>query len=214
VPFGEARAVLVGQQGGVVVGRQGCVGRKQRREQEKLAKGGADKILAAHHLRDAQRGVIDGAGKLVAGQAVLSPYEKVAEIAPADGGAQAEASIGESHRLAVGHTEAPVARQAGCIERRQGGVGGWTPGGGVEGFVIAGDFVGGGEGAGEIFAGAVAGVDESGFVQTSEGVAVGGQAGGLHDDGLFPRQSKPGEVGEGGCGELRPAARGIEVVHA
>ena len=179
VALGEANAVPVGEERGVMVGgERGAEGF----EDEELAEGGTDEVGAADYFGNTKFGVVDGARELVAGEAVLSPDEEVAEIAAGGGALRAVVSVGERDLAAVGHAEAPVGREAGGVERRKRRVGGRTPGGGIERLVVvgrggAGVFVRGGEGAGEILARAMAGKDQTRGVEANEGGAVAIEAG-------------------------------------
>jgi hypothetical protein len=221
VTFREADAVFVGEERRVTIDGQGSA---QGFEEEQLPKGGSDQVGAANHLGDAELGVVDGAGQLVAGEAVFSPNKEIAEIAAASGALQAEADVGESKNAPVGHAEAPVGREPRGIERRERGVGGRAPGDRVERLVVDRGgrgggafsgrraFVGSGESPGEIPAGAIAGKNEAGGVEASQGGLVAIKARGLDYDRLLPAKAEPGEVFEGGGGEFGAAARGIEVV--
>jgi len=121
VALGEADAVFVAEQGGVEVvdGREA-----ERALEENLAGSGLEQIGAADDLGDALVGVVDDAGKLVAGQADVgriaggraAPYEEVAEIRSVSHarseGLRAEVMVEEADGFAVGDAEAVV----GCRE--------------------------------------------------------------------------------------------------
>ncbi len=55
-------------------------GQAERLLQQNLAGGGFEQVAAADDFGDAQVGIVDGAGELVAGQAVPAPEEEVAEV--------------------------------------------------------------------------------------------------------------------------------------
>ena len=214
VAFGEALAVVVEHERGVVVGGRGVA---EGAEEEELAKGGADEIGAADDFGDAELGVVDGAGELVAGGVVFAPDEEVAEVAAGDGALGAAAGVGEKDFFAVGDAEAPVDGDF-FAEGRERGVGGRAELGRVNGFVVGGGrgggFVRGGNRIEDIAARAGAGEDETGGVEGGEGGAVAGQPGALRDDGFAPREAEPAEVGEHGGDEIEAEAEGVEVVVA
>lgn len=213
--FREAQALLVGEQRPMVVGGGGC---PERVEQEKLAKGRADQVRAAHHLGHTELGVVHRAGELIARVTILPPDEEVAKIAAGERTLRTEMPVVENHLAAVGHAEAPVAGEARGVERRERRSGRRSPGGRVERLVVGGRaararaLVRSGKGPGEIFARAMAGEDQSYGVKAGESSAVAIQAGGLKHGRLLPAQAEPREILQRGGGELRPATRRIEIV--
>ena len=214
VAFGEALAMVVEHERGVVVGGRGVA---EGAEEEELAKGGADEIGAADDFGDAELGIVDGAGELVAGGVVFAPDEEVAEIAAGDGALGAAAGVGEKDFFAVGDAEAPVDGDF-FAEGRERGVGGRAEVGRVNGFVVGGGrgggFVGGGDRVEDIAARAGAGENATGGVEGGEGGAVAGQPGALRDDGFVPGEAEPAEVCEHGGDEIEAEAEGVEVVVA
>ena len=214
VAFGEALAVVVEHERGVVVGGSGVA---EGADEEQLAKGGADEIGAADDFGDAEFGVVDGAGELVAGGVVFAPDEEVAEVTAGDGALRAAAGVVEMDFFAVGDAEAPVDGNF-FAEGREWGVGGRAEVGWVNGFVVGGGrgggFVGGGQCVEDIAARAGAGENEAGGVEGGEGGAVAGQPGALGDDGFAPRETEPAEVCEHGGDEIETEAEGVEVVVA
>src|SRR5690606_13670920 len=194
------------------VGRRGGA---ERANDEQLPEGGLDQIGAAHDFGDAEFDVVHGAGELVAGQAVLAPDEEVAEVASGYGASRAGGAVVEGDGLAVGHAKAPVAGEAGGVERGRRGVGGRAKFGRVNRFVVERALVRRGDGGGFDFAArAVAGKDQSGGVQSGEGGAVGGQALALGDDRFLPDEPEPAKVLDEGGGEFRSAAGVVEIVVA
>lgn len=77
VALGQADAVPVGEEMGVEVGGRWEV---EGALEEELAGGGFEEIAAADYFGDVCVGVVDDTGQLVAGEAVLTPDEEVAEV--------------------------------------------------------------------------------------------------------------------------------------
>ena len=134
VAFGETLAAVVEHERGVVVGGGGVA---EGADEEQLAKGALDEIGAADDFGDAEFGIVDGAGELVAGHVVFAPDEEVAEIAAGDGVLRAEAGVVEGDGLAVGDAEAPVDGER-VGEGRERGVGWRAELRRINGFVVGG----------------------------------------------------------------------------
>jgi hypothetical protein len=207
VAFGEALAGGVGDERAVVVGGGGGA---EGAEEEELAEGGFDEVGAADDFGDAEVGVVDGAGELVAGDVVFAPDEEVAEIASGDSALGAEVGVGENELFVIGDAEAPVGGDA-VGERRERCVGGRTEGFGVDGFVVE---MRGAGGFGDIAAGAGAGENQAGGVEAGEGGTVEREALALGEDGAVPVEAEPAEVFLKSGDEFGAAAGGVEVVVA
>ena len=214
VAFGEALAVVVEHERGMVVGGGDMA---EGADQEKLAKRRADEISAADDFGDAELGVVDGAGELVAGGVVFAPDEEVAEVAAGCGTLRAAAGVVEKDFFAVGDAEAPVGGDGGA-EGWERGIGGRAERRWVDGFVVGGGrrggFVRGRDCIEDVAARARAGKDEAGGVEGGEGGAVAGHSGALRDDGLTPIEAEPVEVREHGGDEIQAKAESVEVVVA
>jgi len=212
VAFSEADAALIGEEGAMAEGRglpgEGLV-------EEELAGGGTKQIGAADDFGHAHEGVVDHAGQVVGGEAVMTPNDEVPEIDSGDEALGAAGDVMELDGRTIRNAEPPIDSGAGGF----GAVWGAADAG-VDGVIIAG--VGSGEGAEDIVSGARAGVDgfllleavESGLVLGEAfALAVGGE--GAAAVGAFvPLETEPGEILEHGGDEVRSGPAGVEVVVA
>lgn len=98
VTFGEADALVVGEELGVEVFGSGEI---EGALEEDLAGGGFEEVPAADYFGDSSVGVVDYTGELVAGKGVLSPDEEVAEIFSSGEGMGAEVFVFEADDSAV-----------------------------------------------------------------------------------------------------------------
>ena len=166
--FGESSAVFVGEQGAVMpLGLRQVEGLAE----EDLAGGGFEQVGSADDFGDLHGGVVDGDGELVGRDSVFAPDEEVAEIFSSGEGLMAEVVVIKFDNFVVGDAKAPV--DSGCdglIDRSV--CGGRPAGSGVKRLI----FVGGLGELGEVFAGAVAGVDAALFDQFVQGGDVEGLA--------------------------------------
>lgn len=210
VAFREADAGFVEHKRGVVINRRG---RTERAEEEELAKGGFHEVGAADDFGDAEIGVIDGAGELVAGDAVFSPNEKIAEVAAGGGDLRAERGVFEGERFTIGDAEAPVDGE-GVVERRERRAGGRAELRRVNRLVVFTDFMRRADGIEDIAARACAGENLAGGVEAREGGAVERETFALGNDGFLPREAEPAEIFEHGGDEIEAEADGVEIVVA
>ena len=101
----QAAAVVIDHQAAVVPRRilesQGAI-------EQDLARGGLEQIGAAHHFGDAHGGIVDRAGKLVAGASVAPPDYEVAKIHAGHKTLRAQVAVDKLDHFAVAHAEAPV----------------------------------------------------------------------------------------------------------
>jgi hypothetical protein len=164
VALGEASAVLVREQLGVEVnGRWEVEGALK----EELAGGGFEEVAAADYFGNLHVCVVDDAGELVAGEAVLAPDEEVAEVFARGKGLGTQANVCEGYRCAVGDTE-PVVHVG--FEDGWGGVGRAAVAT-IDRFVVS-VFVGSVHHGGEVLAAACAGIDVALLEQLVEHAAV------------------------------------------
>jgi hypothetical protein len=196
--------------------------------QENLSGGGLEQVGAADDFRDAHEVIVDDAGELVAGDAVATPDDEVAEVDACGEAQRAQVLVVEGDDLAVGDTEAPVEAE---------GVGVWNggqaigraAGAGIDRLIVGvggrfswGGFMRRGEGGGEILAGTAAGVEVAPIEESLPGVSIDGAAlaleiglAGAADVGsLMPADAESEEILNGGGGEFSAAALGVEVFHA
>ena len=163
--------------------------------------------------------IVGDDGEFVGLEAVLPPYQEVAEVASGDERLRALERIDERDGLAIGYAEAPVGRarfaslttctDGGAEGRREDRLG-----------VVLG--VRGGEAAFDVLAGLIARIDRTGRLELRPDVAEPRQALLLHvrrvratDVGAFgPLQSEPAEVFDGGIRELRTTPSRVEVFGA
>jgi hypothetical protein len=163
-------------------------------------------------------GVVDGAGELIAGEAVFvsgakgfAPDEEVAEVEAGGEGLRAGVEVGEGDGVWGGDAEAVVG-----VREDGGGVGRGcgTATVVVDGLVVVGEggsfFMGGADGAGEVFAGAGAWVSEAEMEELREGGAVEREAVGLAEIAV-PGDAEPKEVFAHGGDELGAGAVGVEI---
>ncbi len=219
--LGEAASVVVHDERAV---EPRGVGIAQRAVEQDLAGGGLEEVRAANDLRDAHGVVIDHAGELVAGDSVAAPYDEVAEVDAGDEALGAEVEVVEGDHLAWGDAEAPVKAERMALGDGRERIFG-SAGAGVDGFVVVaggGGFMGRGEGGGEVFAGAVAGIKEAAEEQAAPGLDVGAVALALevwrartaHVWPLMPADAEPEEIFYGGGGKLSAAALGVKIFNA
>lgn len=189
VAFGQANTGCVGDEGAV---EPGGTREAEGALEEDLAGGGLEQVGSANNLGDAHGFVVGYAGELVAGHAVATPDDEVAEVDAGDEALRAEVEVEELDGFAVGHAEAPVvAGERGIGWRWMRG----AAGAGVDGFVVLdlergvcvffGGLYGAGcclrfmrraESGGEVFARAAAGVDEAAGEELAHGSEVDGVA--------------------------------------
>jgi hypothetical protein len=187
--------------------------------EEDLLEGAGDEIGAADDLGDFHPVVIDDGGQLVGGQAVLSPDEKIAEIAPRGCGLGALSAVEEGEGGGgIRDAKAPVDWG---IREGERGAGFWGAAG--SGVVFGGvGLVGRRESEGDFPAGAGAGVEESLSAELFEGLSVEGKAEalavGAEGTGVIgaflPMDAQPEEVFDCGGLEFFLGAQGVEVVGA
>ena len=167
VALGEANAMLVGKESRVEVGGRG---EKERALKEDLAGGGLEQVAAADYFRDVGLGVVNNAGELVAGQAVLAPNEEIAKVCSGFEGLRAKVFVFKVNDSFVGDTETVVDIRLEWhlallrVRRR-------TADAGVDRLIV-GVFVWCMHHADEVFAAAMAGVDVAGDQELVERVAV------------------------------------------
>ena len=119
-----------------------------------MAGGGRQEVTTTDHFGNLHVCVVDNAGELVAGKAVLTPDEEVAEVFTCGKGLGTQANVCEGYRCTVWDTE-PVVHVE--FEDGWGGVGGAAVAT-VDRFVVS-VFVWSVHHAGEVFAAACAGID-------------------------------------------------------
>lgn len=163
VAFGQTDAGVVGHQGTVVKLRrlfaEGAV-------KQELAGGADEQVGAADNFGDAHSDIVHDAGKLIGGNVVIAPDDKVAEVAPRNELLRAAVSVAERDDFAVGYAEAPAEFPIPDFGFSQ-----FPAGAGVKGLFIVGG-VGSAGGGQEVFARADAGVNVSGVFEFGQGFAI------------------------------------------
>ena len=80
----------------------------KRSIEKKLARSGEEQVCAANHLSDLHCGIIEDHRELVAGNAVISPNDEVAEVAACDKALLAKKPIEELNGLTIRYPKAPI----------------------------------------------------------------------------------------------------------
>ena len=182
VALGEATAFAIGDQGAMKPCR---IREAKRAVEQNLARGGLEQVCSADNFGDAHGCVVGDAGQLITRNAVAAPDDEVAEVFAGDEALVAQVEIIEFDGFAVRDAKAPVGGRRFLICRRislRVGPGKWwTAGAGparswIDGFVVErigiSAFVRSAERGGKVFAGAAAGIEESGLKELAPGGAV------------------------------------------
>lgn len=185
----------------------------ERPVEQNLPRGGEEQIRAAHDFADLHRGIVHDDGELIGGNPIVPPHDEIAEIFSRYKLLWAEMAVNEGDGFAVGNAKTEGGRFVIFDLRFLMG----TARAGIDEFII--DGVGGGGGGLQVFAGAVARVNETALQKFLEGGAVKSHSLALvvrrkwaAEIGSFlPIEAEPTQVFEHGGDEFRLATRDVEV---
>ena len=105
VAFGQANAVLIGQQRAV---KEGWSGQAESTVEEQLPSGGPEQVLPPNHLGDVHGRIIHHHGQLVRRQVIVTPDHEISEVSPGAKPLSSAAAVLEGDHFAVRNPEPPV----------------------------------------------------------------------------------------------------------
>lgn len=105
VPLGQSNSKRVRYQRAMEEFRRGV---SQRPVEEQLASCGAEEIFAPDDFRDAHRGIVHRHGKLIRGNVVVAPDDKISEVFAGNELLRPVMAIYKSDRFSVGNSKPPI----------------------------------------------------------------------------------------------------------